>query len=69
MALTKQFSANTSDQSDGTFYDFEGGSVEDIASQLKEVAGNGADVSTVTVFDEHGSIRGWAHPDGTWTAQ
>lgn len=67
--MATELNATAVDQTDGTTYELTGKSVKEIAVQLKELADNGAEVSRVVVYDEPGFVRGWAHPDGSWTAQ
>lgn len=67
--MTTELNATAVDQTDGTTYDLTGESVKAIAEQLKQLADNGAEVSRVAIYDEPGFVRGWAHPDGSWTAQ
>ena len=53
----------------GQVFKISASSVERIAAECSALSELGYDVSSVRVSDAAGSVRGWAHPDGTWTAQ
>lgn len=68
-SVTMQMCATTTCAKTGEIFDISCCSVAQVAAELSALSEMGYDVSSVRVSDKTGSVRGWAHPDGTWTAQ